>query len=64
MALRWGVATERVGEPTDTDEMIAMMDRALVERGLAETGRSVVMAASSPAGQTHTNLVKVHHLGT
>jgi pyruvate kinase len=62
-ALRWGVVTQPVGEPADTDEMIAMMDRALLERGLAEAGRSVVMAASSPAGQTHTNLVKVHHLG-
>jgi pyruvate kinase len=62
-ALRWGVVTQPVGEPADTDEMIAMMDRALLERGLAEGGRSVVMAASSPAGQTHTNLVKVHHLG-
>jgi hypothetical protein len=26
-------------------------------------GESVVMAASSPAGRTHTNLLKVHRVG-
>jgi pyruvate kinase len=62
-ALRWGVITQPIGEPANTDEMIAMMDRGLLDHGLADAGRSDVMAASSPAGQTHTNLVKVHYLG-
>jgi len=62
IALRWGVHTVDVVEPSDTDQMIALMDAGLRAQGLAETGRSVVMAASSPAGQTHTNLLKVHHI--
>jgi hypothetical protein len=32
-------------------------------QGFAETGQSVVLAASSPAGKTQTNLLKVHHVG-
>jgi hypothetical protein len=36
------------------------MDAGLRDAGLAGT---VVMVASSPAGRTHANLLKVHHLG-
>ena len=43
--------------------MIALMDEGLRSRGAAERGQSVVMAASSPAGRTHTNMLKVHHVG-
>ena len=63
LALRWGVRTLPASVPQDTDEMIALMDAGLVRAGLASAGDSVVMAASSPAGQTHTNLLKVHHIG-
>ena len=63
LALRWGVRTLPAHRPTDTDEMIALMDEGLAAGGFAEAGDSVVMAASSPAGRTHTNLLKVHRLG-
>ncbi|HEX2025928.1 MAG TPA: pyruvate kinase [Actinomycetota bacterium] len=54
-----GVVPRRCDAPKDTDAMIAMMDRALTEAGVSG---DVVMVASSPAGQTHANLLKVHHL--
>jgi pyruvate kinase len=63
LAARWGVVPVEGGHPRDTDEMIALMDQGLRSRGLVEAGASVVMAASSPAGKTHTNLLKVHHVG-
>jgi pyruvate kinase len=43
--------------------MIALMDRGLQERGLASPGDAVVMAASSPAGRTTTNMLKIHQVG-
>jgi pyruvate kinase len=64
LAVRWGVVPVEGRDPRDTDEMIALMDEGLRVRGLVETGASVVMAASSPAGRTHTNLLKVHHVGS
>lgn len=63
LALRWGVVAVPGRVPADTDEMIASMDEGLRSRGFAVDGQSVVLAASSPAGRTHTNLVKVHHIG-
>jgi len=63
VGLRWGVTPLPAEPPEDTDGMIALMDEGLRTRGAAEKGQSVVMAASSPAGRTHTNMLKVHHVG-
>ena len=64
VALLWGVIAVPARVPADTDDMIAMMDEGLREAGLAAVGRSVVMAASSPAGRTTTNMLKVHEVGS
>jgi pyruvate kinase len=61
--LLWGVHALPSPVPADTDEMIALMDRGLVEHGLARPGDAVVMAAASPAGRTTTNMLKVHRVG-
>ncbi len=61
--LLWGVVSLPAQIPADTDAMIALMDLGLREAGLAGVGDTVVMAASSPAGRTHTNMLKVHHVG-
>ena len=50
--------------PDDTDAMIALMDRGLREHGVVEPGALVVMAASSPAGRTTTNMMKLHQVGS
>jgi hypothetical protein len=44
--------------------MIAMMDEGLRTGELAGSGSSVVMAASSPAGRSTTNMLKVHEVGS
>ncbi len=43
--------------------MIELMDRGLREHELVGPGDSVVMAASSPAGRTTTNMLKIHRVG-
>jgi len=58
-----GVETLPASPPTDTDGMIALMDDGLQSRGLAKPGDTVVMAASSPAGRTTTNMLKIHEVG-
>jgi len=62
--LLWGVHALASAVPSDTDEMIALMDAGLVEHGLARTGDCVVMAAASPAGRTTTNMLKIHVIGS
>ncbi|MEX2203519.1 MAG: pyruvate kinase alpha/beta domain-containing protein, partial [Actinomycetota bacterium] len=63
LSLRWGVRALPARVPEDTDEMIASMAVGLLAIGFAAPGESVVMAASSPAGKSHTNMLKVHHIG-
>jgi pyruvate kinase len=62
-ALLWGVTALPAGVPDDTDGMIALMDEGLRDGGVAAVGDTVVMAASSPAGRSHTNMLKVHRIG-
>ncbi len=63
LGLRWGVRALPAAEPTDTDQMIAFMDEGLRAGGFAREGDALVMTASSPAGRTRTNMLKVHHAG-
>jgi pyruvate kinase len=63
LSLRWGVRALPAGLPEDTDAMIALMDEGLRANGFAREGEPIVMSASSPAGRTQTNMLKVHHAG-
>jgi pyruvate kinase len=63
LSIRWGVRALPVVVPADTDAMIAQMDEGLRSRGVVPEGGSVVMAASSPVGRAHTNMLKVHQVG-
>jgi pyruvate kinase len=63
-AILWGVTTLPARRPSDTDEMIALMDEGLRDNGLAVEGQSVVLAAASPAGRTTTNMLKIHTVGS
>jgi pyruvate kinase len=57
MTLFHGVRPRTCEAPDDTDAMIAMMEGGLRRAGV---GGSAVMVASSPAGRTHANLLRVH----
>jgi pyruvate kinase len=58
-----GVRPFLAEEASDTDAMIAMMDRLVREAGFATSGQVVVMVASSPAGRAHANILKLHRVG-
>jgi pyruvate kinase len=64
MCLQWGVEALPATPPADTDGMIALMDEGLRSHGLASPRHTVVMAASTPAGRTTTNMLKIHQVGS
>jgi pyruvate kinase len=57
-----GVNPSVLESPPNTDVLIEMMDRRMVDEGHARSGDAVVMVTASPFGAT-TNLLKIHHLG-
>jgi pyruvate kinase len=63
LTLIHGVDPRPVEQPEDLDGMIASIEERLLEVGSVDPGDSVVMVASSPAGQAHANLLKVHRIG-
>jgi pyruvate kinase len=64
LAIRWGVRPLPVAVPGDTDDMIALMDEGLRAAGVDADGQLVVLVAASPFGRAHTNMVKIHRLGS
>jgi pyruvate kinase len=49
---------------SSTDEMMALMDRVLVERGLVKPREAVVFVAGQPIGRPGTtNMMKLHRVG-
>jgi pyruvate kinase len=49
-------------EPSDTDAMLAVLDRALRETGCARPGEPAILVASTPFARAHTNLLKLHRV--
>jgi pyruvate kinase len=64
LALYWGVQSLLLQEVSNTDEMIARVEQASVERGLVNAGDMVVITAGLPLAITGiTNLIKAHRIG-
>ena len=64
LALLWGTETFVVPRVSTTDEMVAQVDRALLELGRAQAGDYVVVVAGTPPGSPgSTNTLRVHRLG-
>jgi pyruvate kinase len=64
LALAWGVETFVVPTVTHTDEMIAQVDRAMLELGRGEPGDLVVIVAGTPPNVPgSTNTLRIHRLG-
>ncbi len=64
LALTWGVETFVVPSVLTTDEMVAQVDRAMLELGRGARGDSVVVVAGTPPGMAGTtNTIRVHRLG-
>ncbi len=64
LCIVYGVKPVIAPEVTSTDEMMAQMDRTLLERGWIKPRESVVFVAGQPIGRSGTtNLMKLHRVG-
>jgi pyruvate kinase len=64
LAMAWGTETFLEPGPGDTDQMIAQVDRAMLELGRAAPGDFVVVVSGPPpAADGSTNMLRVHRLG-
>lgn len=64
LALVWGIRSYLVGKYENTDEMLEMAEKVVVEKGVLQNGDKVVITAGIPVGNAgHSNLIKVHVVG-
>jgi len=64
LAMTWGTETFIVPMVETTDEMVGLVDKAMLELGRYERGDLVVIVAGSPPNTVGTtNLIRVHRLG-
>jgi pyruvate kinase len=64
LVLYWGVQSIELQEVSSTDEMITLVEEAVIGHGLVQLGDLVVILAGLPLPITGvTNLIKVHRIG-
>jgi pyruvate kinase len=64
LSVSYGVVPMLAPDVSNTDEMLAQMDRILVEQGILKKGELVVFVAGQPVGRPGTtNLMKLHRVG-
>jgi pyruvate kinase len=64
LSVSYGVISVLAPDVSSTDEMLAQMDRVLIEGGFLKKGELVVFLAGQPVGRPGTtNLMKLHHVG-
>jgi pyruvate kinase len=64
LAVNYGVAPILAPDVSNTDEMLAQMDRVMVEGGYLQRNQLVVFLAGQPVGRPGTtNLMKLHRVG-
>ena len=64
LAINYGVTPILAPDVSNTDEMLAQMDRVMVSDGHLQRGELVVFLAGQPVGRPGTtNLMKLHRVG-
>ncbi len=64
LSVSYGVTAVLAPDVSNTDEMLAQMDRVMVESGFLKQGQLVVFLAGQPVGRAGTtNLMKLHRVG-
>jgi pyruvate kinase len=64
LAINYGVTPILAPDVSNTDEMLAQMDREMVDGGHLQRGELVVFLAGQPVGRPGTtNLMKLHRVG-
>src|SRR5207247_2290062 len=65
MNLYWGVSPLQIGEVSNTDELIAHLEKVLVEKGFSSPGQPVVLCSNVPAiAAQNTNFLKLHRIAS
>jgi pyruvate kinase len=65
LSVNYGLTPILAPDVSSTDEMLAQMDRVMVEGGYLQKGQLVVFLAGQPVGRPGTtNLMKLHRVGT
>lgn len=63
LTLVWGITTFRIPETDTTEEMVQLVDQALMDSGRVEVGDKVVIVSGSPVGVPgKTNALRVHKI--
>ncbi len=63
-AVIWGLDSARTVEAHTVDELLAIVDDTLLQRGLAERGEVVVITGSTPIHmRSRTNMLQIHRVG-
>ena len=64
LSINYGVIPLLAPDVSSTDEMLAQMDRVMIEGGFVERGELVIFVAGQPVGRPGTtNLMKLHRVG-
>jgi pyruvate kinase len=64
LSINFGVTPVLAPQVSNTDEMLAQMDRVMIEGGYLSSGQLVVFLAGQPVGRPGTtNLMKMHRVG-
>ncbi|MBK9167467.1 MAG: pyruvate kinase [Bryobacterales bacterium] len=64
LAIQFGVTAILADKAASTDDMLALSDRMLQEKGFVRAGDTVVFVAGQPVGHPGTtNLMKIHRVG-
>jgi pyruvate kinase len=64
LAVNYGIASILAPDAASFDDMMGVMDRLLVEKGVVKPGEAVVFVAGQPIGRAgSTNLMKLHRVG-
>jgi pyruvate kinase len=64
LPLLWGTSAFLVGDVNSTDEMMRVVDEAVVRLGLAKEGEVVVISGAIPVSLGFpTNMLKIHQVG-
>ncbi len=64
LAINYGVTPILAPDVSNTDEMLAQMDRVMIDGGYLKRGELVVFLAGQPVGRSGTtNLMKLHRIG-
>lgn len=64
MELTWGARSYEIPRVDSTDEMFALVDEVLLDRGILKIGDKVLVIAGSPPGIVGTtNTLRIHRMG-